>query len=59
MKFNWRTLFASGGIGYLVFDALAKILDGDPLTNPNWDVLISATVVTISALFTKAPGEAK
>lgn len=57
MKFNWRAIFSSGGIGYLLFDATAKILDGDPLTNPAWDVLISAAFVTISALFTKAPGQ--
>lgn len=56
MKFNWRTLFSSGGIGYLAFDTLAKILDGDPLTNPNWGILVAAVVTTGAALFTQVPG---
>lgn len=58
MKFNWRSLFATSGIGYLAFDAIAKLLDGDPLTNPDWNVLVSAAILTTAALFTKAPGQA-
>lgn len=54
---NWRIkLFGSGGFGYIAFDTAAKLLDGDPATNPDWMLLGGGLFALISALYAAPPG---
>lgn len=53
---NWRSkVFASGGLGYVIFDTAAKLLDQNPATNPDWVLLGGVTVGFLAALFHPSP----
>lgn len=53
---SWRsTLFASGGIGYVLFDTLAKLLDENPATNPDWILLGGVTAGLLAAYLKQSP----
>lgn len=53
---NWRSkVFASGGLGYVLFDTAAKLLDQNPATNPDWVLLGGVLVGFLAALFHPSP----
>ncbi len=55
---NWRTkIFGTGGLGYILFDTAAKLLDNDPSTNPDWMLLGGTLFALISALYSPVPGK--
>ena len=48
MKSNWETTLAGvGAIAIFVGAALLALFDGDPATNPNWNVIINGIVVVL------------
>lgn len=56
MKLNgsWRTsMFGAGGLATLWFNVIAMLSDGNPATNPDWSVVLSATFIGVGALFAK------
>lgn len=56
MKLNgsWKTsVFGTGGIGFLLFDTIAKLVDGDSSTNPDWALVVSALVTAVGLIFAK------
>lgn len=55
---SWRSkFFASGGLGYVLFDTAAKLLDDNPATNPDWVLLGGVLAGFIGFLFVKPPGQ--
>lgn len=53
-KFSWRTsLFGSGGILILAANTAAMLLDGNPATNPDWNLTFAALMPAIAALFAR------
>lgn len=54
MKKSWKTsLFGSGGIVVVVAGVLSALCDGDPATNPDWNLTIAALMPSIAALFAR------
>ena len=53
-KKSWRTtVFGAGGILAVVVAAASALFDGDPTTNPNWNILIAALMPAIGNLFSR------
>lgn len=53
-KGSWRTtLFGAGGLGTLLVSAAQALLDADPVTNPQWELLIAGAMPCIAALFAR------
>ena len=51
---SWKTtLFGAGGLATVLFTAVPALLDGDPATNPNWDLVIGAALPAIGLLFAR------
>lgn len=50
-KGSWQTSAAGlGAIFAAIGDALTKMFDGDPATNPDWAVLIAAIMAGVGLL---------
>lgn len=53
-KHSWKTtLFGAGGLAAVAFTAISALLDGDPTTNPDWNILITASLPAIGLLFSR------
>jgi len=51
---SWKTtLFGAGGIATVLFSAVAALLDGDPATNPDWNLVLGAVLPAIGLLFAR------
>ena len=51
---NWKTtLFGTGGLVVVAVAALSAMFDNDPLTNPDWGLVIGAASAAIAFFFTK------
>jgi len=53
---SWKSkVFASGGIGYVLFDTTAKLLDENPATSPDWILLGGAVAAILAAYLHPSP----
>ena len=51
---NWKTtIFGAGGLLVTIVTAVSLLLDGDPLTNPDWNLVAIAVTTAIGLLFAK------
>lgn len=54
MKTSWKTtLFGAGGLATVIFNAVSAVLDGDPSTNPDWNLIFAAALPAIGLLFAR------
>jgi hypothetical protein len=54
MNASWKTsTFGAGGLLWLLVDTAKLLTDGDAATNPDWNVVMPALLVAVSALFAK------
>lgn len=53
-KTSWKTtLFGAGGLASVAFAALSALLDGDPATNPDWNLVFAAALPAMGLLFAR------
>jgi hypothetical protein len=51
---NWRTsVFGTGGLAIIAINVLSALLDGNPLTNPDYPTVLAAAMPCIAALFSR------
>lgn len=51
---SWKTtLFGAGGLATVLFTAVSAMLDGDPATNPDWNLVLGAAMPAIGLLFAR------
>jgi hypothetical protein len=51
---SWRTtLFGVLGIVGAIVSAVMALIDGNPATNPNWELTFSAIMAGVAAIFAK------
>lgn len=54
LKGSWKTsLFGATGLVTLVYNVSSMLMDGDPMTNPDWSVVLPLALSGIAALFAK------
>lgn len=54
LKKSWITsLFGASGLATIAYNTLSMVFDADPLTNPDWSVVISQSIVAFGLLFAK------
>lgn len=46
-------MFGAGGLLTIWFNVISMLADGNPQTNPDWSVVLSATFIGVGALFAK------
>jgi hypothetical protein len=47
------TIFGAGGLFAILGTVLSALFDGDPATNPQWGLLISAAMPCVAAIFAR------
>jgi hypothetical protein len=54
MTASWRTsLFGASGLVIVLANTIARLLDGDPTTNPDWAAVAAAISACIGLLFAR------
>lgn len=54
LRTNWRTTLAGALAAVLALaDGLAKLIDQDPLTNPDYALIVSAVTAAVGLLFAR------
>lgn len=57
MKKSWRTtFFGAGGVLAVLAQALSQVFDGNPATNPDWNLVITALLPALGLLFARDHG---
>ena len=51
---NWKTsTFGAGGVVAILTDVLTKLTDGNPLSNPDWNVALPALLTALGLIFAR------
>lgn len=51
---SWRTtIFGAGGLLVVVANTVSALLDGDPLTNPDWSAVAGVVSIAIGLFFAR------
>lgn len=54
MNASWKTsLLGAGGLVWLLTDAVELLMDGNPATNPDWNIVVPALLTALAAIFAK------
>lgn len=54
---SWRTtIFGAGGVLAVLVSALQSLFDGNPQTNPDWNMVVAACLPAIGLLFARDHG---